>query len=222
MSTRAALSALLRRDLLLAYRRRADTINPLLFALLACLLFALGIAPDQLAATAVGVVWVIALLASLWASDHALRDDFDDGSLEQMLLRPIPFYWQALAKCCAHWLVSGLPLTIIAPLLALLLHMPASGMPVLLCSMALGTATLSLIGVIGAALTASLRKGGLLTAVLVLPLYIPVLIFGVGSVQAALAGAAVAGQLAVLGALLALAVSLAPLAVSAAVRVSVH
>ena len=218
-----AFSATLRRDLLLAYRRRSDFFNPLAFYLIVCSLFPLGIGPDpkQLALLAPGILWVVALLACLLSSDTLFRHDYDDGSLEQMILSPAPLYLQAMAKTCAHWLLTGFPLTLMSPLLALLLQLPAAGMLALVCSMAVGTATLSFIGAIGAGLTVGLRKGGLLLALIILPLYIPVLIFGVSVVQAAVNGFSYLGQLAVLGAMLALAITLAPLAIAAGVRISV-
>ena len=163
----------------------------------------------------------MALLACLLASDSLFRSDFDDGSLEQMLLSPVSLYLQVLAKTSAHWLLTGFPLTLMAPLLGVLLQLPQSGMLALVLSMGLGTVSLSLIGAIGAGLTVGLRKGGLLVSLIVLPLYIPVLIFGVSTVQLAVEGYAYRGQLAILGALLALALSFAPLAIAASVKISV-
>jgi len=222
-SALAIIGHIVRRDLLLALRRRAEVANPLLFFLMVCTLFPLGIGPEpkQLAALAPGVLWVVALLSCLLASDGLFRSDFDDGSLEQMLVSPNSMYLVALAKSIAHWLVTGLPLAILAPVLALLLQLPSAAMPALISSLLLGTAVLSLIGAIGAALTVGLRRGGLLLSLIVLPLYIPVLIFGASAVQAAAEGFAYRGQLAVLSALLALALPLTPFAVASAVRVSV-
>ncbi|WP_101760486.1 heme exporter protein CcmB [Oceanicoccus sp. KOV_DT_Chl] len=218
-----AFLATLRRDLLLALRRRSDFFNPLAFFLIVCSLFPLGISPDpkQLALLAPGILWVVALLACLLASDTMFRSDYDDGSLEQMLLSPVSLYLQVLAKTLAHWMLTGLPLTLLSPLLAVLLQMPALGMLPLMMSLCVGTAVLSFIGAIGAALTVGLRKGGLLLSLIILPLYIPVLIFGVSTVKTALEGMAYLPQLAILGALLALAVTLAPLAIAASVRISV-
>lgn len=223
ISAREAFAATLRRDLLLAVRRRSDFMNPLAFFLIVCSLFPLGVGPDpgQLAVLAPGIVWVVALLACLLSADTMLRNDFDDGSLEQMLLSPVPLYLQVMAKTLSHWLLSGFALTLLSPLLALLLNLPPAGMPALVASMALGTVTLSFIGAIGAGLTVGLRKGGLLLSLIILPLYIPVLIFGVSTVQAAVDGFAWRGMLAILGALMALALTLAPLAIAAAVRISV-
>lgn len=223
LSAPAVMWRLIRRDVLLALRRRAEIANPLLFFVLVCTLFPLGIGPEpaRLAELAPGILWVVALLACLLASDGLFRSDFDDGSLEQMLLSPASLYLLALAKSGAHWLVTGLPLALMAPLLALLLQLPAAAVPALVASLLLGTAILSLVGAIGAGLTVGLRRGGLLLSLIVLPLYIPVLIFGASAVQAAAEGYAFSGQLAVLGALLALALPLAPWAVAAGLRVSV-
>ena len=213
----------LRRDLMLAYRRRNDLVSPLMFFLMVATLFPLGVSPDPqfLSEVAAGVVWVAALLATLLSMDSLFRSDFDDGSLEQMLLSPQPLALLVFAKICAHWMISGLPLTLMAPLLGLMLFLPQEGMSALVISLLLGTPTLSLIGAIGAGLTVGLRKGGVLISLLVLPLYIPVLIFGTGTVQAASTGLPVGGYLAILGAILALGVVLAPLAVAAGLRISV-
>jgi heme exporter protein B len=222
LSTFAIALRIVRRDVLLALRRRAEIANPLLFFTLICALLPLGIGPEpkQLAAIAPGMLWVIALLSCLLASDGLFRSDFDDGSLEQMLLSPCALYIVMLAKCAAHWLVTGLPLALIAPLLALLLQLPPGATPALITSLLLGTAVLSAIGAIGGALTVGLRRGGLLLSLIVLPLYIPVLIFGASAVQAAAEGFTYGGQIAVLGALLALALPLAPFAIASAVRIS--
>jgi heme exporter protein B len=211
----------LRRDLLLAYRRRNDLISPLMFFLMVATLFPLGVSPEPLflSQVAAGVVWVAALLATLLSMDSLFRTDYDDGSLEQMLLSPQPLALLVLAKVVAHWTVSGLPLTILAPLLGVMLYLPSEGMPALVFSLLLGTPTL--IGAIGAALTVGLRKGGVLITLLVLPLYIPVLIFGTGAVQAASTGLPIGGYLAILGAILALGAVLTPLAVAAGLRISV-
>lgn len=223
LSAVGVMVALVRRDVLIALRRRAEMANPLLFFLMVCTLFPLGIGPEptRLAALAPGVIWVVALLACLLASDGLFRTDYDDGSLEQMLLSPASTYLLALAKSLAHWLITGLPLVLMSPLLAVLLQLPSQAILTLSISLLLGTAILSLVGAIGAALTVGLRRGGLLIALIVLPLYVPVLIFGAGAVQAAVEGFSNSGQLAVLGALLALALPLAPFAVAAALRVSV-
>ncbi|EAR60549.1 heme exporter protein CcmB [Neptuniibacter caesariensis] len=215
--------AVLKRDLMLAYRRKSDLFNPLIFFLMVATLFPLGVSPEPefLAEVAPGVVWVAALLATLLSMDSLFRSDFEDGTLEQTLLSPQPLFIIVLAKVLAHWMMSGLPLTILAPLLGVMLFLPSEGMGGLMLSLLLGTPTLSLIGAIGAALTVGLRKGGVLISLLVLPLYIPVLIFGTSAVQAAVTGLPLAGFFALLGAMLALGVVMAPLAIGAALRISV-
>lgn len=218
------LSATLRRDLLLAYRHRSQLANPLVFFAIVVTLFPLGISPDPalLEDLAPGVVWVAALLAAMLSLEGVFRSDFDDGTLEQMVLSPHPLSLIVLAKVFAHWLISGLPLLLLAPLLAVLLHMDSGAVVILLATLALGTPVLSLVGAIGVALTVGLRRGGLLLSLLVLPLYIPVLIFSAGAVSNAGAGLDVTGQLALLGALLALSVALAPVAAAAALRISLN
>jgi len=215
--------AALKRELLLSLRRKSELVNPLIFFLMVVTLFPLGVSPEPgfLAQLAPGVLWVAALLATLLSMDSLFRSDFDDGSLEQLLLSPQPLFVVVLAKVLAHWMLTGLVLTLVAPLIAVMLFLPAEGMPGLMLSLLLGTPTLSLVGAIGAALTVGLRKGGVLIALLVLPLYIPVLIFGTGAVQAAVTGLPLGGYLALLGALLALGATLAPLAIGAALRISV-
>lgn len=215
--------ATLRRDLLLSLRRKSELVNPLIFFLMVITLFPLGVSPesDFLAQLAPGVLWVAALLATLLSMDSLFRSDFEDGSLEQLLLSPQPVYVVVLAKVVAHWSLTGLALTLIAPLIAVMLFLPAQGMPGLMLSLLLGTPTLSLFGAIGAALTVGLRRGGVLISLLVLPLYIPVLIFGSAAVQAAVTSLPLGGYLALLGALLAFGLVLAPLAISAALRISV-
>jgi heme exporter protein B len=215
--------ATLRRDFLLSFRRKNDLANPLIFFLMVATLFPLGVSPEPgfLAQLAPGLVWVAALLATLLSMDALFRSDYEDGSLVQLLLSPQPLFVVVLAKIGAHWCMTGLALTLMAPLLGLMLFLPAEGMPGLMLSLLLGTPTLSLVGAIGAALTVGLKKGGVLISLLVLPLYIPVLIFGSSAVQAAVTGLPLGGYLALLGALLALALVLAPLAVAAALRISI-
>ncbi|MFC6669750.1 heme exporter protein CcmB [Marinobacterium aestuariivivens] len=215
--------AALRRDLLLAFRNRRDLVNPLVFFLMVATLFPLGVSPESgfLAELAPGLVWVAALLSTLLSMDSLFRADYEDGTLEQALLSPQPLMLIVLARVLAHWVMTGLPLTLMAPLLGVMLFLPAEGMGGLVLSLLLGTPTLSLIGAIGAALTVGLRKGGMLISLLVLPLYIPVLIFGSAAVQAAVTGLPLAGYLALLGAILALGLVLAPLAIAAALRISV-
>ncbi len=212
-----------KRDLVLAFRRKSELVNPLIFFLIVVTLFPIGVSPEPqfLAELAPGLLWVAALLSTLLSMESLFKADFDDGSLEQLLLSPQPLFMVVLAKVSAHWLMSGLALTLVAPVLAVMLFLPAEGMPGLMLSLLLGTPTLSLIGAIGAALTVGLRRGGVLISLLVLPLYIPVLIFGSSAVQAAITGLPLGGYFALLGALLALALALAPLATGAALRISV-
>ncbi|MBZ9540188.1 heme exporter protein CcmB [Modicisalibacter tunisiensis] len=219
-----ALLATLRRDLTVALRRRGDLVNPPAFFALVITLFPLGIspAPEQLAAIAPGLLWVAALLATQLSLDALFRSDHEDGSLEQLLLAPQPLAALVLAKVAVHWLLTGLPLALMAPLLGLLLSLPSGSYGVLAASLALGSATLGLIGAIGAALTVGLARGSVLLSLLVLPLTIPVLIFGSGAVQAAAMGGDVAPALAMLGAQLALALMLAPWAIAGALRISIH
>lgn len=219
----SAFRATLRRDLLIALRRPGEIANPLVFFVIVIALFPLGIGPTptDLARIAPGVLWVVALLASLLSTDMVFRSDHDDGSLEQLLRSPDPLYLLAIAKIGVHWLVTGLPLTLLSPVMAAMLYMPAAALPALLLSLLAGTLTLSLVGGIGAALTVGLRKGGILLALLILPFYVPVLVFGTAAVDAAAMGADYLPQLAILGALALLALTLAPLAVAAALRISV-
>ncbi|GAA5525931.1 heme exporter protein B [Microbulbifer aestuariivivens] len=214
--------ALLRSELLLVLRRSADIANPLLFFVTVLALLPLGVGPEPelLARLAPGMIWVVALLATLLSQESLFRSDFEDGSLEQLALTPQPLYFAVLAKVAVHWLVTGLPLALLSPLLAMMLNLPAAGYPALFLSLLLGTASLSLIGAVGAALTVALRRAGLLLALIVMPLYVPVLIFGTGAVQAALDGYAYGPQLAILAALLAGGTALAPLAAAGAIRIS--
>lgn len=223
ISPLSAFLGVLRRDLQLAVRNRSELVNPLLFFILVVSLFPLGIGPGPrlLAQIAPGVIWVAALLATLLSMERLFRADFEDGTLEHLLLSPHGLAFLALAKILAHWLVTGLPLIVISPLLGVLLQLPTDAIPLLPLTLLLGTPVLSLIGAIGVALTAGLRRGGVLLTLLVLPLYIPVLIFGSTAVAAAAAGLPVTGHLALLGALLALALTLAPLATAAGLRISV-
>jgi heme exporter protein B len=215
---------ILKRDLTLAYRRRTEIANPLLFFLIVVTLFPLGMSPESksLQALAPGIIWVAALLAAMLSLDTLFRSDFEDGTLEQMTLNAHSLPLLVLAKIFAHWLVSGLPLLLIAPLLAVLLFLPTTAMPTLLISIMLGTPILSLVGAIGVALTVGLRRGGILLSLLVLPLYIPVLIFAAHAVNEAAKGFPVTGQLLLLGALLSLSLTLAPLATAAALRISLN
>ena len=217
-----AFSVLIRRDLLLAARRRAEMANPLLFFILVTSLFPLGIGADTklLQAVAPGVIWVAALLAALLSLDSVFRSDFEDGSLEQYLLSSHPVSVLVLAKIIAHWLITGLPLLLVSPLLGVLLGLPADGIKILFFTLLLGTPVLSLIGSVGVALTVGLRKGGMILSLLVLPLYIPLLIFAASAVDSAAAGLPVTAHLSLIAALLVLALSLSPFATAAALRVS--
>ncbi len=215
---------LVRRDLRLALRQGGDAAMVLAFFFLAVILFPFGVGPEpeMLARIAAGIVWVTALLAALLSLERLFLADYEDGSLEALALMPLPLEFQVLAKALAHFLTTGLPLVVVAPLLALLLHLPSAGYGPLVLGMALGTPTLSLIGAIGAALTLGARRGGVLLSLLVLPLYIPVLIFGVGAVEAAVTGLEIRPHLMLLAALLLAAIPLAPVAAAAALRQAVE
>jgi heme exporter protein B len=218
-----AFNALIKRDLLLAFRHRGELANPLLFFFMIVTLFPLGVSPEVtlLRKIAPGVIWIAALLAALFSLESLFRSDFEDGALEQMLLSPQPLSVLVLAKVLAHWLVSGLPMLLLAPLLGLLLSMPEPAIAALELTLAIGTPLLSLIGAIGVALTVGLRRGGVLLTLLIMPLYIPVLIFATNAVTAAAAGMPIDGQIYFLASLLVLALTLAPLAIAAALRISV-
>jgi heme exporter protein B len=213
-----------RRDLLLAWRRKSDVGTALLFFIIVASLFPLGVGaePNLLRSIAPGVIWVAALLSSMLSLSRLFAADHADGTLEQMLLGAAPLGVVALAKGAAHWIVAGLPLALIAPLLALQYDLPAALWPVLALSLLLGTPVLSMIGAIGAALTLGLRGGGVLLSLLVLPLYVPVLILGAGSVEMAAAGMGGDGQLLLLAALLVSALAFAPWAIAAALRISIE
>lgn len=215
-------SAYLRRDLLLAYRRRGEAASPLIFFIMVSTLIPLGITPEsaRLAEIAPGIIWVMALLATLLSIDAIFANDYQDGSLEQLLISPHLLAMPILGKTAAHWMVTGLPLTLASPLLGMMLSLPAQGYVPIVASLALGTGCLSLIGSVGAALTVSLRKGGLLLSLLVMPLYMPVIIFGSATVQSAIDGFAWSGPLAILGAMLAASIALCPLAAAGALRLT--
>ena len=215
-----AFLALVARDLRLAMRQGSDAAMVLIFYLLAVLLFPFGVGPEPniLARISTGVLWVTALLAALLSLERLFVSEHEDGSLDQLALLPLPLALVVLAKVLAHWLLTGLPLTILAPALAVALGMDSTAYPVLIVALALGTPTLSLIGALGAALTLGARRAGALLALLILPLYIPALIFGVAAVDAALAGLAAGPHLAILGALLLAAIPLCPWAAAAALR----
>ena len=214
---------LLRRQLSLAMRRPVEVANPLLFFAIVVALFPLGLgpAPERLAEFAPGILWIVALLANLLSADTMFRGDYDDGSLEQLLLAPQPLYLSVLAYTGAHWLVSGVSLALVSPLFALMLNLPSQAIGVLVVSLLLGTGVLSLVGSIGAALTVGLKRGGMLISLLILPFYMPVLIFASSAVQNAATGMDSVGQLAVIAAMLCLAIALAPFAIAAGLRISV-
>jgi len=216
------LLTVIHRDLLVAFRRRAELMNPVLFYAIVVTLFPLGVSPDVsfLSKLAPGVVWVTALLAALISVERIFKQDFEDGSIEQLFLSPYPVSLLIFGKVVAHWIITGVPMLGIVPIMAMLLHIPGQVLPVLWISVLIGTPILSLVGAIGAALTVGLGGGGMLIGLLVLPLYIPVLIFASSAVSAAMDGQAVSGQLAMLGAGLILALILAPLAISASLKVS--
>ncbi|MDX6752321.1 heme exporter protein CcmB [Geminicoccaceae bacterium 1502E] len=218
------LLAVLRRDLRLARRRAGETLLGVLFFVLALSLFPFGVgpAPDILARIGGGVIWVLALLSVLLSLDRLWQSDFEDGSLEQLALAAVPLELVVLAKCAAHWLSGGLLLVLVAPLLAVLMAMPAEAMLVLPLTLLLGTPTLTLVGSIGAALLLGARRGGALVALLVLPLYIPVLIFGVSAAEGALMGLGGTAQLLILGAMLLASAALAPFAAAAALRLALE
>ena len=219
-----ALRAVAGRDLLAALRRRADLLTVIVFFALVASLFPLGVGPDValLRVMGPGVVWVAALLASMLALTRLFAGDYADGTLEQLALAPQPLTLLVLAKVAAHWLVTGLPLVVIAPLLGLQFNLSADAQWVLLASLSLGTPTLSLIGAVGAALPLGVRGGGALLALLVLPLYVPVLIFGAGAVEASAAGLGAGAHLSLLGALLLVALVFAPWATAVSLRIAVE
>lgn len=220
----AAFFATLKRDLLIAYKRKNDLMNPFMFFIIVATLFPIAISPDpeQLSIVSGGAMWIAALLASLLAMDNLFRADYEDGSLEQLLLSPQPLYFMVLAKNLAHWLVSGLPVVIVSPLIAYMLNLPSGAYLALFLSLLIGTPVLSLLGSIGVALTVGLGSRGLILAVITLPLSVPVLIAGTLTVQEIQNGAPLLAYLAVLGAMLLAAISLAPLASAAALRISVN
>ncbi len=213
---------LLLRDLRLAFRSRHELVNPLIFFVLIVSLFPLAVTPtaEVLREMAPGVIWVSALLAVLLSLDRLFKQDYEDGSLDQLMLSQNPLMILVLAKVCAHWLLTGLPLVIISPLLGMFLTVPEKAMPTLVYSLLLGTPVLSLIGAIGVSLTVAVNRGGVLLSLIVLPLYIPILIFGANAVDVAMDGLSVNGQLLFLGSVLVLALSLAPLATAVALRIT--
>jgi heme exporter protein B len=218
----SAARALLARDLKLLWRRRGDAAQPILFALLVVALFtlALGGAPKLLQSVASAVLWLSILLAGLLSLDTLFRSDAEDGSLEQWLLSPVPLAWLVAVRVFSHWLTTAFPLVLVSPLLAELMHLPREQLPVLLAALALGTPLLSLLGAVVAALTVGMRRAGILLALLVLPLYVPVLVFGAGAVAAAAQGFDASGALLMLAAGLLVSAVLAPLTAAAAISIA--
>ena len=212
------------RDLMLAWRRRADVLATLFFFIIVVSLFPLGIGPETqlLRSIAPGVVWVAALLASMLSLGRVFQNDYQDGTLEQMLLTPQPLYLLVIGKVLAQWLVSEVPLVLIAPLIGVQFGLASDTLVILFVSLLIGTPILSLIGSIGAGLTLGLRGGGVLIALLILPLYIPVLIFGAGAVDASITGVSSLANLYLLGAFLVVSLVFAPWATSAALRISLE
>lgn len=210
------------RDLLISFRNPADALNPLVFFVIVITLFPLGIGPSRetLAEIAPGVIWVAALLSTLLSVDLMFRSDFDDGSLEQMAVSREPLIMIVGGKVMSHWLVTGLPLTLLSPVLAMMLFVNADGIKAIVFSLLLGTPILSLLGSIGGGLTVGLRKGGVLVAILILPLYVPLLILGTAMIQTGVQGGDYTGHALWLGAMLALSVALAPIATAASIRIS--
>jgi heme exporter protein B len=221
-ATGTAFGALLRRDFLLAYRRRAELLQPLVFLMVVTTLFPLGVGPSPqlLANIAPGVIWIAALLASVLSLDSLFRSDYEDGTLEQMVLSGQSLALIALARIVAHWLVAGLPIVLLSPLLAMWMNLPDEGLPILIQSLVIGTPILSLIGAIGGALTVSLKRGGQLLSLLVFPLYVPLLILATSAVGAAVVDLPYTGQLGLMVSGLIVALTLAPFATAAALKLS--
>lgn len=218
-----AFMAIVKRDLLLAFRHRGELANPLLFFIMVASLYPLGITPETsiLRLIAPGVIWVTALLSTMITLETLFRPDYEDGTLEQLILSPLPLPLLVSAKILVHWLATGIPLLVLGPLLGVLLSVPTEALGTLFFTLLLGTPVLSLIGSIGVALTISLRRGSALLSLLLLPLYIPLLIFAASAVGGAAAGLPVSGQLYFLSALLVLSLTLAPFATAAALRVNI-
>ena len=213
-----------RYEFIQTYRRRSELVTPVVFFVLVCSMFplALGSNAEILAPLASGVIWVAALLATLLSLDQMFRQDFDDGILEQMELSEVPFYQIVAIKILAHWSLTGLPLVILSPLLAMMLFMPAESYISLTLGLFLGTPILSLIGAIGAALTVKIRRGNVVLSLLIMPLYVPVLIFGATAPTMAAQGIVPTAQLLWLAAILAMSATLAPLAASLGLRINIY
>ena len=219
-----AWTQIFKRDLLIAFRRRSEIVHPLIFFVMVISLFPLAIGDDKalLQKIAPAIIWVTALLATMLSLDNLFRSDFEDGSLEQMTLLKTPLSLLVTAKITAHWVITGLPLILITPLLAVLLYLPTESISMLLLTLLLGTPTLSLIGAVGIALTVGLRQGGVILSLLILPLYIPVLIFATLAMQNSAQGFSAEAQLAMMLAILVLAITLSPFAIAAALKVSLN
>lgn len=215
-------SAYFRRDLLLAYRRRGEVASPVIFFVMVATLIPLGVTPesDSLKEMAPGIIWVMALLATLLSAEGLFVSDYKDGSLEQLLISPNLLVMPIFGKVTAHWITTGLPLTLASPLIALMLSLPSVAYLPMMAGLALGTGCLSFLAAIGAALTVSLQKGSLLLTLIVMPLYMPVIIFGSAVVQYSIDGMAWSGPLAILGAMLTAAIALCPLAIAAVLRLT--
>ena len=220
----AGCRAVVARDLLIALRHRSDVLTTFFFFVIVVSLFPLGVGPepDTLREIAPGVVWVAALLAAMLSLARMFGTDYADGTLEQLVLTPQPLVVLVMAKVAAHWLTTGLPLVLIAPALGLQFDLPADALATLLLSLLIGTPVLSLVGAVGAALTLGVRGGAALTSLLVLPLYVPVLIFGAGAVAATATGSGAAGHLSLLGAMLMIALVFAPWATAVALKISLE
>jgi heme exporter protein B len=218
-----SVKALVVRDLALGIRRPSEILNPLIFFVMVLTLFPLGVgpSPEILARIAPGIIWVAALLATLLGLDSLFRTDYEDGALDQLLVGGNHLPLMALSKVLVHWILSAVPLLILTPLMGLMMHLDWAAIRVLWLSLLIGSPLLSIIGALGAALTVGVKRGSVLLSLLILPLYVPVLIFGTSAVSAAAMGLDYNVQIAILGAMLALALSLAPLAIAAALRVSV-
>ncbi len=224
MSGAGLFVAQFRREWIASLRSLQEAFNPLVFLFLAVTLFALGVGvqPEVLGGIAPGVIWVLVLLANLLALDGMFRRDFDDGTLEQLVLLGRPLFLPVLAKMAAQWCLTGLAMTVLAPLAALLLYLPAGVVDTAMLTLLAGSPALTLFGAVGAALTVALRRGGVLLALLVLPLYVPTLIFGAGAIDLAMAGSDVSAQIYLLTAISMLAVTVAPFAAQAALRIGLE
>ena len=223
-STSGVLKVLIKRELILAFRRPQDLANPLVFFVLVTSLFPLGVSPEPsfLQPAAAGLVWVAALLATMLSLDRLFRSDYDDGSLEQLVLCGHPLFLLSLVKLIVAWCLTGLPLVLMSPVMAVMMHLPSDQIPVLALSLLLGTPILSLIGAIGAALTLGVRGGDVLLSLLVLPLYVPALVFGAGAVQAEISGLGASAHLSILAAMALVAAVFSPWASAASLRIALE